>query len=496
MATTTPASNLLDRLPLSMRHTVVRSSGFKNICSTFVGGHVHGSLSKLISRLQEDEDDKFSDELEKLEPVLNYDAATSESDVCLVERDGEWGYFQWTDLDTIPFGGTSGQCIINIPKFASDNNLELSKWYWNSDLERAVHEDQLAELDMEPLPTSRTTQAFLESLSDEGKDFADVVEVLCDIAKHAGKKELVAKLKTEALERTFENYLLTDDPAAEFELGDVVQSIFHDKDEAMQEACETLNIDANGYQREIYEYWNVSQDLGRWLGERGEVVAADFMGSLVVWGRPTTKQSISVDGVITDIAEDICTAEIDALIRKQYPNLESNDESLAGVPINMLSALEQGRVRILEVTGLEAKKTWHDADTARKNLCVNYVLVLDPATSSLPPADQKAWVLDDQNRLTMGRKAEHTTKDEPLLLTEIAKKFSTTGDYLMEAPTASIKEMDAADVTALASKLGSFLEFNAKDKNYKVPENWKERLSALSPAYDAKLAGNDTPSVG
>jgi hypothetical protein len=53
--------------------------------------------------------------------------------------------------------------------------------------------------------------------------------------------------------------------------------------------------------REVYEYWIVSEWLGRELLARGEVVAQDFYGS-VIWGRGRTGQAIVYDSVIQDIA--------------------------------------------------------------------------------------------------------------------------------------------------------------------------------------------------
>jgi len=54
-------------------------------------------------------------------------------------------------------------------------------------------------------------------------------------------------------------------------------------------------------QREIFEQWIVTRYFGECLKERGEVVE-EFMG-LLVWGRTTTGQSVSLDGVVRDIVE-------------------------------------------------------------------------------------------------------------------------------------------------------------------------------------------------
>lgn len=64
--------------------------------------------------------------------------------------------------------------------------------------------------------------------------------------------------------------------------------------ESAQAVCEEYGLDP--YQWEIYEYWAVSEWLAGKLQEAGERVG-DF-GNLKVWGRTTTGQAISMDGVI------------------------------------------------------------------------------------------------------------------------------------------------------------------------------------------------------
>lgn len=65
-----------------------------------------------------------------------------------------------------------------------------------------------------------------------------------------------------------------------------------------QELCEEVDIDP--YEREVFEHWAVSKWLAEKLAAKGERVDMDFAG-LCVWGRTTTGQSISMDGVIQEI---------------------------------------------------------------------------------------------------------------------------------------------------------------------------------------------------
>ena len=69
-----------------------------------------------------------------------------------------------------------------------------------------------------------------------------------------------------------------------------------------QEACALDGADP--YINEIYEHWAISEWLGKKLEARGERVDFDFCG-LVVWGRTTTGQAISMDHVIQEIAREV-----------------------------------------------------------------------------------------------------------------------------------------------------------------------------------------------
>lgn len=78
------------------------------------------------------------------------------------------------------------------------------------------------------------------------------------------------------------------------------------RDEGEREYCEENNLDP--YQIQIYEHWIVSKWLAEMLEQRGEKIDSDFNG-LVVWGRPTTGQSISMDRVICNIYDKLQKAK-------------------------------------------------------------------------------------------------------------------------------------------------------------------------------------------
>ncbi len=65
--------------------------------------------------------------------------------------------------------------------------------------------------------------------------------------------------------------------------------------------CETFNLDPE-YQ-EIFEHYIVDRYFGARLKERGEIVE-DYLGMLI-WGRTTTGQAISMDGVIEEMVRGL-----------------------------------------------------------------------------------------------------------------------------------------------------------------------------------------------
>lgn len=70
-----------------------------------------------------------------------------------------------------------------------------------------------------------------------------------------------------------------------------------------------FNLDADTH--EVYEHWIVSDWLAARLKDEGHVVG-EFAG-LTVWGRQTTGQSISMDGVIQRIAGELWSEELEAV---------------------------------------------------------------------------------------------------------------------------------------------------------------------------------------
>lgn len=86
------------------------------------------------------------------------------------------------------------------------------------------------------------------------------------------------------------------------ETADLISIQADTEDEAWRELCDDQRIEP--YQCEAYEHWIVSEYLADLLEARGEMVSRDIHG-LTVWGRCTTGQAISMDGVIWEILNSL-----------------------------------------------------------------------------------------------------------------------------------------------------------------------------------------------
>lgn len=73
-------------------------------------------------------------------------------------------------------------------------------------------------------------------------------------------------------------------------------------EQGAQDFCDDERIEPD--RSEVYEHWIISDWLAGKLEDKGHPITRDFLG-LTIWGRPTTGQSIAMDGVILEIARDI-----------------------------------------------------------------------------------------------------------------------------------------------------------------------------------------------
>ena len=70
-----------------------------------------------------------------------------------------------------------------------------------------------------------------------------------------------------------------------------------------QEFCNDNDVDLDGYDIEAYEHWAVTSWFKARLAEHGQITG-DLL-DFDVWGRCTTGQAISMDGVIAEIANEM-----------------------------------------------------------------------------------------------------------------------------------------------------------------------------------------------
>lgn len=89
---------------------------------------------------------------------------------------------------------------------------------------------------------------------------------------------------------------------------DVTGTRFLGRDEISEEETEQVRdyIRDNASPREVYEWWAVSDWLGRQLQGSGDIVID--LGQLTVWGRECTGQAIYMDGNIQEITVELLKA--------------------------------------------------------------------------------------------------------------------------------------------------------------------------------------------
>lgn len=457
------AKRLIDQVPKSIRAAVKQSGDFQRMVSDFVRLHVHQGLSELVDRLRNAEG--FEDELEQLYSKPDYLGACEENGVEIVQDGDVYYHFQWSAASTIEVG-TDGKGYVDFPKFAADQGLDLAAWAWDKlndqpILRSEVNDDNAPDIDVELDVLSAVIE---HAISPDGQD---VVDALAFIAKASGKPELAAALEgDDKRQALLSGYVV---PASELCVDE-----FHGKLEAAQHACDAYDLRPDA--PEIYEYWAVDDTLAYHLEERGEVVAKDFVG-LTVWGRPTTGQSISMDGVIEEIFMDFHEAEVEALLLKQFPHVGKHDENLEGVPVDLLKAVEEGRLSRVEY---EFKDGFgNDRHT------VDHVV-------HAAGDESKGWMISSlrygtKHGMTPGA-AEPIAKIEKDIIQ--ARGEPVGAGLTSRAPS-------QAEIDDLADDIKWLHTFNGSSPLHKVPENLDERLSKLSPAYAAKLAAtNDGLSLG
>jgi hypothetical protein len=76
-------------------------------------------------------------------------------------------------------------------------------------------------------------------------------------------------------------------------------------DQGLEDFCDDFRLDPEHH--EAYEFWIVDRWFAARLKEYGEMVDTDLLG-MVIWGRCTTGQAISMDHTVLCIAKDLLGA--------------------------------------------------------------------------------------------------------------------------------------------------------------------------------------------
>lgn len=453
-------STLLSRVPPDMRESIYLSAEYQNLCSDYVRAHVEQDVSKLVELLRDA--GQFEDHTEKLNPKLGYVKACEESDVCLTQdNSGRWFGFLWLDPDEIPANKSEGTCILDFKKFAASHDLKVGDFRWHKELMIIVHVSKIgsegdAQFDQDVIQSILTAPTF---------GVSDVTDFLAVAADYAGKPQIAAKLRTaEEFEGLFSDFLTPQsDVAASFETMEL----------AAKHACEEYGLDAVA--REIFQYWSVDDDMARQLEKRGEVVAREFGNSLTVWGRTKAGQMISLDGEIKDIVNEVFEVEMEALINKTFPYYDSVDENMPGCPIDILKALEEGRVKLLTATFAD-----ENPDIGRRVVSATVVM-------SNKPENPAAWVLK------RGYEAAGIKRD---LTSHVAVGLKSLPELLLQQEettqiTSTMEDLNADSKAKLARGIEAFHHRNQSSPMHKRPENLEQRLSAISANYGSSP---NTPS--
>lgn len=179
--------------------------------------------------------------------------------------------------------------ISNYGEYDSD----FDDLFYTPDYEPAVRED------LENLSNS----GLLSVLQDLNIEFDDKEWMDKDIAQEIIKENKDDLIKDEycSLFHLLEENSLTDEKDELFVRHEIIDCIMNDEDFDFSEYANDNNLDYDYI--EAYEFWNVSDFLGRKLREQGETVV-DIL-DFTVWARCTTGQAILLDGVISRIAEDM-----------------------------------------------------------------------------------------------------------------------------------------------------------------------------------------------
>ena len=196
---------------------------------------------------------------------------------------------------------------------------EAMGWFRKEDYEDAVNEFVLREADFDQLEDIAGRVGFWDDICEEvgisistwealkddlERQIAEIDDEIDACEEDSDQKEILEKRQDElrsefdAIE-SFEDYVKRLDK--EEDLRYAIVALITNADE-YREIGQEFNLDP--VYDEIYEHWTINEGfIAETLKEHGQVVF-DF-GGMTIWGRGTTGQSISIDGVIRKIVKEL-----------------------------------------------------------------------------------------------------------------------------------------------------------------------------------------------
>jgi hypothetical protein len=139
-----------------------------------------------------------------------------------------------------------------------------------------------------------------------GIDEEDMYGLASTIDYEQAARDWVLDADANQLEDAFGWDIVDEDPS-----GDAMESFRKQAGDELdkysaaefQKFCLDNDINMEDYGREAYEHWIVTSYFADKLKDKGEIVGELF--NWHIWGRCTTGQAISMDGVIQQIASDM-----------------------------------------------------------------------------------------------------------------------------------------------------------------------------------------------
>lgn len=223
-----------------------------------------------------------------------------------------------------------GQCVSNLMYDIGRNLEECSRifdfdydeamgWFQSEDWETVVDDFIIRNADFDELEQVAEMVGYWSDVCDEAGCSVSTWEVTKDALERR-----IAELEDEidACEEDSDQKGILEDQKSDLQseydeiesFEDYVKKL--DKEEDLRHATVALITNADEYREigqefnldpcydEIYEHWTINEGfIAETLKEHGQVVF-DF-GGMTIWGRGTTGQSISIDGVIRSIVKEL-----------------------------------------------------------------------------------------------------------------------------------------------------------------------------------------------